>query len=213
MELHANASAQDDSPDWQELSLSELEQKPLQVDLVESNAAQSVQQPFIASAVIPAGTYHQLRLRLVPNQPTATDRLPEKNACGGGTFNCIVTADGTVHPLQPDAGSPMLRFTLDKMEGDSLLFLPGTLTELVIEWKLAWELSSSADTGLRLLPVLAGNAKVRHIELDELGSPDSAARVASQVYTPRKRREHAATSWSSRSPGPRMVVPGCFSNG
>src|SRR5467141_598516 len=40
IELHSSASAQDDSPDWQELLLPELQHRPLQIDVMESNAAQ-----------------------------------------------------------------------------------------------------------------------------------------------------------------------------
>jgi hypothetical protein len=45
-------------------------------------------------------------------------------------------------------------------------------TDLLIEWKLAWELSSSADAGVRLLPTLAGSAQVSRIKLNELGPPE-----------------------------------------
>jgi len=51
-------------------------------------------------------------------------------------------------------------------------FPPDTDTDLIIEWKLVWELSSTADDGIRLFPILAGTAKVRRIKLDELGTPD-----------------------------------------
>jgi hypothetical protein len=81
-------------------------------------------------------------------------------------------ADGSIHPLQLDAASPKLRIASDRMEGASLFFPPDTRTDLLIEWKLAWELSSSADAGVRLLPTLAGSAQVSRIKLNELGPPE-----------------------------------------
>jgi hypothetical protein len=172
IELNSSATARDDSPDWQELLPPELEQKPLQIDLMEGKADQAVQVPFGKTGLVPAGIYRQLRLRLLPNQPAMENRLPEKNACGSGTFNCIVMTDGSIRPLQLDATSLELRITSDAMEGASLLFPPDTHTDLNVELKLVWELSSSADTGVRLLPALAGSAKVSRIKLDESGTPE-----------------------------------------
>jgi hypothetical protein len=172
IELNSSATAHNDSPDWQTLLPPELEQKPLQIDLMEGNADQTVQAPFGKTALVPAGIYRQLRLRLVPNQPAAEDRLPEKNMCGSRQFNCIVMADGSIQPLQLDDASPELRITSDKMEGASFPFLPDTDMDLIIELKLAWEWSSSANTGIRLLPALTSSAKVRRIKLNELGTPE-----------------------------------------
>ena len=172
MELNSSATARDDSPDWKELLHPELGQKPLQIDLLESKADQAVQAPFGKTALVPAGIYRQLRLRLVPNQPAEEDRLPEKNACGSGTFNCIVMTDGSIQPLLPDEGLSELRITSDKMEGASLPFLPDTDTDLIFEWKLVWQWSSSADKGVRLLPTLASSAKLLRIKLNELGTSE-----------------------------------------
>src|SRR5258705_5503223 len=85
IELHSSATARDDSPDWQELLPPDLEQKPLQLDLMESEADQTVPAPFGKIALVPAGVYRQLRLRLWPNFPTENSRLPGNNACGRGT--------------------------------------------------------------------------------------------------------------------------------
>lgn len=172
IELNPSAAARDDSPDWQELFPSQLGQNSLQVDLMEGKADRGVAKPLAETAQLPAGIYRDLRLRLVPNQPTAEDRLPEKSMCGSGRFNCIVMADGRIHPLQLDDGSPELRITSDKMQGASLFFPPDTPTDLIIELKLVWELSSAADTRLRLLPALRGTARVSRIKLDELGTPE-----------------------------------------
>jgi len=172
IELNSSATAHDDSPDWQELLPPEFKQNPLQIDLLESSVAQGVQEPFGKTAHIPAGIYRQLRLRLVPNHPAEEDQLPEKNPCGSATFNCIFMADGTIQPLQLDNASSVLRITSERMESASLPLLPDTDADLVIQLKLMWVWSSSADNGVRLLPALTGNAKIRHNKLDELGTPE-----------------------------------------
>jgi len=170
IELNSSTTAHE-APDWQELLPPELEQKPVQIDLLENDVAQGVQTPFERTALIPAGIYRQLRLRLVPNQPAHEDRLPEKSPCGNGIFNCVVMADGSIHPLQFDDGSSELRIPSDRVEGASLLFPPDTDTDLIIELKFIWEWSS-AGKGIHLLPALDGSARVRHIKLDELGTPE-----------------------------------------
>ncbi len=54
----------------------------------------------------------------------------------------------------------------------SRLFIPPDIgTDLVIELKPVRAWFSSADEGLRLLPPLTGNAKVRRVDFEELGTP------------------------------------------
>jgi hypothetical protein len=175
IELNPSASARDDSPDWQEVLLPEIEQRPLQIDLLESNAKRNAVELSGGTALIPAGIYRQLRLRFVPNQPAADVELPQKNMCGSGTFNCVVMADGGIHPLQLNADSSELRIMPDKMDGAALPIVSDAGTDLIIEMKIMWEWSSSADKGIRLLPALFSSAKVRRINWDELGTLEGGA--------------------------------------
>ncbi len=172
VEVHPSTTAEDDSPDWQELLPSKLAKQQLQVDLVRSAADRGAREPLGEMVTIPAGIYRQLRVRFVPNQPATDDRLPEKNACGSAGFNCVVMADGRIQPLLLDDGSPELHITSDRIDHGSLLIPPDTDTDLVIELKLVWAWSSSTDEGVRLLPAFTGSAKVGRIEFDELGTPE-----------------------------------------
>ncbi len=171
IEVHPSATADDDSPDWQELLPPEFVKQPLQVDLVRGTADQGAREPLGEIVAIPAGIYRQVRLRFVPNPLAMDGRLPEKNACGSTGLNCVVMADGRVQPLLLDGDSPELRITSDRIEGASLLILPDTDTDLIIELKPVWAWFSSTDEGVRLLPALTGSAKVERVEFDELGTP------------------------------------------
>jgi len=171
IEVHPSMTADDDPTDSKELA-PQLAKQPLQVDLVRDTADRSARKPLGEIVTIPAGTYRQLRVRFVPNQPMTEDRLPEKNACGSVGFNCVVTADGRVQPLQLDGRSPELRIMSDRIEDASLFIPPDTNTYLIIELKPIWAWYSSADGGLRLLPALTGRARVGRVELDELGTPE-----------------------------------------
>jgi len=171
IDVHPSLTADDDSPGWQELA-PQLAKQPLQVDLVRDTADASERESLGEIVTVPSGIYRQLRVRFVPNQPMTEDRLPEKNACASVGFNCVVKADGHVQPLQLDGRSPDLRIMSDRIGGGSLVIPPDTDNDLVIELKPVWAWFSSADEGVRLLPVLTGSAEVDRIEFDELGTPE-----------------------------------------
>ena len=169
IELNSTPSASDDSRDWLKLLPEDSAEKPVQVDLMESTIDPGNSKPLMETVQVPAGVYREARVRFAPNQPMAEDWVPQSNSCASGTFNCIVMADGVVHPLPLGVGTPELRITSETMEDASLLFPPDTRSELIIELKVVWELSSSHDTGVRLVPALVGSAKVRRMKFDELG--------------------------------------------
>jgi hypothetical protein len=117
-----------------------------------------IQQPSSEdSLTVPAGTYRQLRLRLMPNPPAPDDALPETKACHTAGFNCVVVADGRVQPLLLDAASSELRISSDRIPGGSFLVLPGATTILVLDFHLSWALSSPDGHTLQFLPVLTAS--------------------------------------------------------
>jgi hypothetical protein len=167
IEVHPGTPAEDDSSDWHELA-PQFTKRPLQVDLARDTADRVVRELSGEIVAIPAGIYRQVRIRFVPNQSPAEDQLPERNACGGLRFSCVVMGNGRTQPLLLDGGSPELRITSDRIEGGSFLVAPDTDTDLTIELTLVWGLFSSADQGLRLFPGLTGSAKLGRTEFDEL---------------------------------------------
>jgi hypothetical protein len=171
IEVHPSTTANDDSTDWQKLA-PQLAMQPVQVDLVKDTADWSARELLGEIVTVPAGIYRQLRVRFVPNQPITEDRLPERNSCGSVGFNCVVTADGRVQPLQLDGRLPELLMMSDRIEGGFLFIPPDTDSDLVIELKPVWGWFSRSDEGVRLLPVLTGSAKVGRTGFDELGTPE-----------------------------------------
>lgn len=159
IEAHPGTIADDASPDWQELA-PELAKQPEQIDLLQRTAPRGSRETFVESVVIPAGLYRQVRLRFLPNQPATGAQLPEKNACGGAGWSCVVMADGRIEPLVYAGAPPELRITSERMEGGSLLIAPDADTDLVIEINASWALVSPAGEGVRLRPTLTGKARV-----------------------------------------------------
>lgn len=169
IEAHASAVAVDASPDWQEL-MPQLSSQPLQIDLMSVAASPPAPQLLGEAVTVPVGTYPLLRIRFEPNQP-ASDRVrSEKNACGRTGPNCIVLDNGRIQPLLLDGAAAELRLRSDRIERGFLLIPPDSNSDLLIEFGVFWELSSSDGQGLRLLPALTASASldrrpVGHLEV------------------------------------------------
>jgi hypothetical protein len=97
IEANPSAIANEDSPDWRELA-PKLATQPVQLDLL-ARSGDSCEPSISERVSVPADAYRQIRLRLAPNQPDASDPLLEQNSCGSLGFNCIVTSDGNIRPL------------------------------------------------------------------------------------------------------------------
>jgi hypothetical protein len=167
IEVNPSATADDASPDWQEL-MPLFRDQPLQLDLVSAAASREDRLPLGEGVAIPANAYRQLRLRFVPNHPTTDDPVPEKNACGGTGFNCVVSEDGRTYPLLLDGAAPEIRATSEKIVGGFLFIPPDSISDLVIEFNAAWSLSSFVGEGVRLHPELIVSASVERRPVERL---------------------------------------------
>src|SRR5215467_772105 len=71
IDVHASPLASDDTPDWQPLA-PQLQMHPVQIDLLAEPHANASAAAF-PDAIVPTGTYRQIRLRLA-SQPAASTR-------------------------------------------------------------------------------------------------------------------------------------------
>jgi len=141
VEVHSSPLANDDTPGWQPLA-AELAAHPVQVDLLADARANSSAGPF-PDAVLAAGVYRQIRLRLA----TA---LPQDFALGTshcvGSPHCAVMSDGRVRPVAFPSSRPELRILLESGSGHELYVPPDGSVALRIEldrdrswaWPSAW---------------------------------------------------------------------------
>jgi hypothetical protein len=116
--------------EWQELA-PDLERNPVQIDLV-GCTLDDCASPSFAETLVPAGVYHEVRLRFAPQQLADGSLAPEKNKCGNVGLNCAVTADGEVRPLTLDLSTPEVRITSEQIAGGFFRVLPDTATDLAI---------------------------------------------------------------------------------
>jgi len=151
IEAHPGTVADGDSPDWQQLA-PQLGKRPVQVDLMAGTTG-SCTSGSLGEAVVPAGAYRQIRLRLVPNQPATSEPVLEENACGSVGFNCVITSGGGIRSLALDGAEPKLRIGSEHIAGGFFLVLPDVGNDLAIEFNTSSSLVLPAGDAIRLVPV------------------------------------------------------------
>jgi len=151
IEAHPNSTANEDSPDWEELA-PDLAREPMQFDLL-GHSANFCTTNRLPGALVTAGAYRQIRLRLVPNHVAAGDAVPAENACGALGFHCAVSPDGHIHPLAFAGGATILRVAPDRMSGGFFHVLPETDTHLTIEFNPFASFAVPSGNTVQLTPI------------------------------------------------------------
>ena len=155
IEAHQDAAAGENSPGWEEMAPN-LMKEPVQVDLM-AQPAQSCASSPISRALVIAGAYKQLRLRLVPSRPSADALVPKENACGGIGFHCVVTANNTLRALTLAPAESEIRVAPARIAGGFFHVLPDTDTDLVIEFNPVSSFAVPAGNAVQLAPVFTAD--------------------------------------------------------
>jgi hypothetical protein len=155
VQLRSSAMAEPASSDWLEIA-PRLRDEPLQIDLIGG----PVPEVLVDNAAIPAGTYHQVRLRFLPDSPPDAARLRSPNPCGEAYRNCIVRADGRIDQLGWSA-DPDVLIPADSVPDGALVVAPGAKTDLLLSLELSQMLYSSGAEPLKPRTFLAGRAAAR----------------------------------------------------
>ena len=146
VDLHSSELASDDSPGW--LPLAHLQGHPLQVDLL---ADPHVNAAAVPDAILPAGVYRVVRLRLA-STPLDEGTL-ETNPCGKDAPHCAVMSDGFVRPLAFATSRSDLRFVPESASGRSLYVPPEGVAVLTIQLDPGRSLLLASGDSLVLAPV------------------------------------------------------------
>jgi hypothetical protein len=152
VQANPSATAGDNAPGWQELA-PQLSSQPVQIDLFALAPNACLLATLGSNKALPAGTYQQIRLLLVPNTGGAV--LPANNACAGQGFNCVVLHDGSIHQLglssQPNTG---LKIPPGQIVGGPISVGPGQNVDLNIDFNSCASIVPEANGQFRLRPVL-----------------------------------------------------------
>jgi len=155
IQLRPIASDDTNSPDWVELA-PHFANEPRHIDLM----GNSVPVILVQSAIVPAGSYREVRLQFFLGSPTSAEELSTENACGETRWNCIVMADGHVEPLRLPGGVPELLIPFQSTESESLVVLPDARMDLQLSLEPRQGSYFSSTEGWKPQNLLVGRATV-----------------------------------------------------
>ena len=156
VQAHIDPNAGDDSPGWQELA-PQLASDPMQIDLFSPTQTNCVLAQ-LGSASLPVGSYQQIRLLLVSNNPATGAATPKtSNACLGlaNVFNCVELSDNSFHELllssQANTG---LKIPPGQIVGGPLQVMAGHSVDLNIDFNACASIVREGNGAYRLKPTL-----------------------------------------------------------
>jgi hypothetical protein len=153
VQAHTSATADDNSPGWQELA-PQLNTEPMQIDLFAAGPNACLLTMLGSNTALPTGTYQQIRLLLVPNDG-GSGPVPSTNACGNQGFNCAILQDGSVHELQLSSqANTGLKIPPGQIEGGPITVAAGQDVDLNIDFNACASIIQEGNGNFRLKPVL-----------------------------------------------------------
>ena len=155
IDANPNATAGEDSPDWQELA-PELASEPVQIDLMNTSVPGALCAPRLArKAIVRAAVYRQIRLRLISDEPAPGDPLPNDNKCGGRSFNCVVDTNGHTRALVMKNAANNVLIMSDHITDGSFNVLPDAATQLSIVFDPYSSLAVAVSDAVQIAPVFS----------------------------------------------------------
>jgi hypothetical protein len=192
VQAHIDPNAGDDSAGWQELA-PQLASDPMQIDLFSPTQTNCVLAQ-LGSASLPAGSYQQIRLLLVSNNPAAGAATPKtSNACLGlaNVFNCVELSDNSFHELllssQANTG---LKIPPGQIVGGPLQVMAGQSVDLNIDFNACASIVIEGNGAYRLKPTLtagqvsANNSGIGGQVVDSLTKAPIAGSVMVAIEQP-----------------------------
>ena len=153
VQANISATADDSSSGWQELA-PQLNSAPMQIDLFSAASNTCLLTNLGSNAALPAGTYQQIRLLLVPNDGSG-GATPSTNACASSGFNCVVLHGGTVAELKLSSqANTGLKIPPSQVEGGPITVAPGQDVDLNIDFNACASILREGNGQFRLKPVL-----------------------------------------------------------
>jgi hypothetical protein len=153
VDAHTSASATDSTAGWQELA-PQLHAQPMQLDLFSAASNTCLLTNLGSNAALPAGSYQQIRLLLVPNDGSG-GATPESNACGNQGWNCVVLHDGSIHELQLSSqASTGIKIPPGQVVGGPIVVNAGQDVDLNIDFNACASILQQGNGRYRLNPVL-----------------------------------------------------------
>jgi hypothetical protein len=154
IQLRPTAGADPNPREWIELA-PDLDSEPRQIDLMGDSAPEAL----VNNAIVPAGSYSEVRLQFLAASPMNATVLPVENACGDNQWNCFVLADGRIEPFRFPGDVPELVIPSGAAENDSLMVLPDAKIELRLSMEVHQATHFSSSEGWTAEAILDGRAQ------------------------------------------------------
>jgi|SRR5579863_724440 len=113
---------------------------------------------LVDRAIVPAGSYREVRLEFFDGSPGSAEALSTENVCREARWNCVTMANGRVEPLFLPGDVPELVIQSQQIESDSLLVLPDTTMELGLSIEPRLVIRFSGAGGWTQQTILVGHA-------------------------------------------------------
>jgi Domain of unknown function (DUF4382) len=153
IQAHISATAGDNSPGWVELA-PQLNTQPVQVDLLGIPTNGCFLAMLGSTSSLPPGTYQQIRILLVSNNPGGSP-VPQTNNCGTMGFNCVVLSTGATQELDLSSqANTGLKIPPGQIVGGPLQVAAGQNVDLNIDFNVCLSLIQEGNGMFRLKPVL-----------------------------------------------------------
>lgn len=162
---HLSASAQENDAGW--VTLVDLTSNPLQVDLLNMTSTACVLATLGSTSGLPVGTYQQIRIYLLANNPGGA-ATPSPNHCAGtGGFNCVNLASGGLDILvlssQANTG---IKIPPGQIAGGGITLTAGQSADINIDFDACRSIVQEGNGTFRLKPTLhAGEVSVTNASI------------------------------------------------
>ncbi|GAC1677994.1 MAG: hypothetical protein PVS2B2_14810 [Candidatus Acidiferrum sp.] len=192
VQAHISATADDNASGWQELT-PQLNAAPVQIDLLSKPSTGCALAQLGNTTSLPVGTYQQIRLLLVPNNPGSNPVPAATSNCGGSIWNCVVLADGSIHTIDLSSqANTGLKIPPGQIVGGPITVAAGQSVDLNIDFNTCFSLIQQGNGNFRLKPTLtagqvsANNTGITGQVVDSvtgLPIPNGAVLVALELPT------------------------------
>ncbi len=156
VQAHISATADDNSPGWQELA-PQLVLQPAQVDLLNLPASGACLLAQLGStSSLPVGDYQQIRLLLLANA-APNGPAPATNACAklGQVFNCVVDKNNNFSTLDLSSqANTGLKVPPGQIVGGPIRVLAGQSVDINVDFNTCASLVPLPNGDFRLRPTL-----------------------------------------------------------
>jgi hypothetical protein len=153
VQAHTSSSATDSTSGWQELA-PQLNSQPMQIDLFSTASNTCLLTNLGSNTALPAGSYQQIRLLLVPNDGSG-GATPSSNACSNQGWNCVVLHDSSVHELQLSSqANTGIKIPPGQIVGGPIVVNAGQDVDLNIDFNACASILQQGNGEYRLKPVL-----------------------------------------------------------